>query len=36
MIRCGILEDNDAAMAHFHGGLNREIRIYLIIRNIMI
>ena len=26
MIRCGILEDNDAAMAHFRGGLNREIQ----------
>jgi len=25
MIRCGILEDNDAAMARFRGGLNREI-----------
>ena len=26
MIRCGILEDNDAAMARFRGGLNREIQ----------
>jgi hypothetical protein len=26
MIRCGILENNDAAMARFHGGLNREIQ----------
>jgi hypothetical protein len=26
MIHCGILEDNDAAMAHFRGGLNREIQ----------
>jgi hypothetical protein len=25
MIRCGILEENDAAMARFRGGLNREI-----------
>jgi hypothetical protein len=25
MIRCGILEDNDDAMACFRGGLNREI-----------
>jgi hypothetical protein len=25
MIRCGLLEQHDAAMAHFHGGLNREI-----------
>jgi hypothetical protein len=26
MIRCGILEENDAAMARFCGGLNREIQ----------
>jgi hypothetical protein len=26
MIRCGILEEPDATMAHFHGGLNREIQ----------
>jgi hypothetical protein len=26
MIRCGILEDNDAAMARFRGGLNRKIQ----------
>ena len=26
MIRCGILEENDAAMARFRGGLNREIQ----------
>jgi hypothetical protein len=26
MIHCGILEQPDAAMARFHGGLNREIR----------
>jgi hypothetical protein len=26
MIRCGILEEPDAAMAHFRGGLNREIQ----------
>jgi hypothetical protein len=26
MIRCGLFEENDAAMARFHGGLNREIQ----------
>ena len=26
MIHCGILEDNDAAMARFRGGLNSEIQ----------
>ena len=26
MIHCGILEDNDAAMARFRGGVNREIQ----------
>ena len=26
MIRCGLLEENDAAMARFRGGLNREIQ----------
>jgi hypothetical protein len=26
MIRCGILEDNDTAMARFRGGLNHEIQ----------
>jgi hypothetical protein len=26
MIRCGILEENDAAMARFRGGLKREIQ----------
>jgi hypothetical protein len=26
MIRCGMLEEPDAAMAHFRGGLNREIQ----------
>jgi hypothetical protein len=26
MIRCGILEDNDTAMARLRGGLNREIQ----------
>jgi hypothetical protein len=26
MIRCGILEEPDAAMAHFRGGLNRKIQ----------
>jgi hypothetical protein len=25
MLRCGLVEKNDAAMAHFLGGLNREI-----------
>ena len=26
MIRCGLVETNDAAMARFRGGLNREIQ----------
>jgi hypothetical protein len=26
MIRCGLFEENDAAMARFRGGLNREIQ----------
>jgi hypothetical protein len=26
MLRCGLFENNDAAMAHFLGGLNREIQ----------
>jgi hypothetical protein len=26
MLRCGLVESDDAAMAHFHGGLNREIQ----------
>jgi hypothetical protein len=26
MIRCGLVEETDAAMARFHGGLNREIQ----------
>jgi hypothetical protein len=26
MIRCGLIESDDAAMAHFRGGLNREIQ----------
>ena len=25
MIRCGIVEENEAVLAHFMGGLNREI-----------
>ena len=29
MIRCGIIEDNDAMIARFMGGLNREIQIIL-------
>jgi hypothetical protein len=26
MLRCGLVESDDAAMARFHGGLNREIQ----------
>jgi hypothetical protein len=26
MIHCGLVESEDAAMAHFHGGFNREIQ----------
>ena len=29
MIRCGIVEDNEAMLAHFIGGLNREIQTIL-------
>jgi hypothetical protein len=29
MIRCGIVEDNEAMLAHFMGGLNREIQTIL-------
>ena len=29
MIRCGIIEDNKAMLAHFMGGLNREIQTIL-------
>ena len=29
MIRCGIVEDDEAILAHFMGGLNREIQIIL-------
>ncbi len=36
MLRCGLVESDDAAMARFRGGLNREIQIYLIIRIILI
>jgi hypothetical protein len=37
MLRCGLVESDDAAMARFRGGLNREkFRIYLIIRIILI
>ena len=29
MIRCGIVEDNEAMLAHFMGGLNKEIQTIL-------
>ena len=29
MIRCGIVEDNEATLARFMGGLNREIQTIL-------
>ena len=29
MIRCGIVEENEAMLAHFMGGLNREIQTIL-------
>jgi hypothetical protein len=36
MIHCGLFETDDAAMACFHGGLNREIQDILLIRIILI
>jgi hypothetical protein len=36
MLRCGLVESDDAAMVRFRGGLNREIQEYLIIRIILI
>jgi hypothetical protein len=35
MICCGILEEPDATMAHFHGGFNRKIQASLIIKNML-
>ena len=29
MIRCGIVEDNEAMLVHFMGGLNKEIQTIL-------
>jgi hypothetical protein len=36
MLRCGLVESDDAAMARFRGGLTGKFRIYLIIRIILI